>query len=116
MVETAPSLVPSFDVTVHIVLDDFGSTLGRAYLETDEQKADFETVVGVMLVGEYKKPMRVIAFNTSEFWSRDVSEDVAWDVVKRAAATGTRLPDATHNFVARYLGEQIALMAENALL
>jgi len=115
MSDASPSLVPSFDVTVHIVLDDFGK-LGRAYLETDEEKADLETVVRGMLVGEYKNPVRVIAFNTSEFWSRDVSENVAWEVVHRAVASSTRLPDATHNFVARHLGEQIALRAENALL
>ena len=115
MSTASPGLVPSVDVTAHIVLDDFDK-LGRAYRETDEEKADFETVVLNILVGEYKKPVRVIAFNTSAFWSRDVSEDVAWEVVKRAAASGTPLPYAPHNFVARYLGEQVALRAENALL
>jgi hypothetical protein len=30
---------PGFDVTVHVVLNDFG-TLGRAYVETDEAQAD----------------------------------------------------------------------------
>jgi hypothetical protein len=115
MSEQAPSLVPSFDVTVHIVLDDFGK-LGRSYRETDEESADLDTVVRNMLLGEYNKPVRVIAFNTSEFWSRDVSEDVAWEVVRGAVASGSRLPDATHYFVARHLGEQLALRAENALL
>ena len=115
MSETGPTLVPSFDVTVHLVLDDFGK-LGRAYLETDEERADRETIVHNLLVGEYKRPVRVIAFNTAEFWSRDVSEDVAWEVVHRAAANGSRLPDGTHDFVARHLGEQVAMRAENALL
>jgi hypothetical protein len=110
----APSLVPSF-VTVHLVLDDFGK-LGRAYRETDEEKADRETVVQSLLAGEYNRPIRVVAFNTAELWSRDVSEDVAWEVVKRAVASGSRLPYETHNFVARHLGEQVALRAENALL
>jgi hypothetical protein len=113
---SGPTLVPSsFDVTVHLVLDDFGK-LGCAYLETDEEKADRETVVRNLLVGEYRKPVRVIAFNTAEFWSRDVSEDIAWEVVHRAAASGSRLPDATHYFIASHLGEQVALRAENALL
>ena len=116
MSTSAPSLVPSsYDVTVHLVLDDFGK-LGRAYLEADEEKADRETVIHNMLVGEYKKPVRVIAFNTAEFWSRDVSEEIAWDVVKRAVASGSRLPESTHQFVAFHLGEQVALRAEDALL
>ena len=36
MSDASPSLVPSFDVTVYLVLDDFGK-LGRSYLETDEE-------------------------------------------------------------------------------
>ena len=117
MSNASPSLVPSsdFDVSVYLVLDDFGK-VGRAHLETDEDKADLETIIRNMLAGEYRRPVRVVAFNTGEFWSRDVSEDVAWKVINRAVATGTRLPDTTHNFVASYLGEDVALRAENALL
>ena len=114
-VSSGPSIVPSFDVTVYLVLDDFGK-LGRAYVETDEEKADRETVVHNLLVGEYRKPVRIVAFNTAEFWSRDVSEDVAWEVVNGAVTSGSRLPDPTHDFVAAHLGEQVALRAENALL
>ena len=115
MSDASPSLVPSFDVTVYLVLDDFGK-LGRSYLESDEAKADLETVIRNLLAGEYRRPVRVVAFNTSEFWSRDASEDVAWEVINRAVATGTRLPEATHNFVARYIGEEVALRAEIALI
>lgn len=114
MSDASPSLVPSFDVTVYLVLDDFGK-LGRAYLETDEEKADRETVIQNLLLGEYRKPVRVVAFNTSEFWSRDVSEDIAWEVINRAVKSGSRLPNSAHQFVSLLLGEQVALRAENAL-
>jgi hypothetical protein len=33
-----------FDVTVHMVLNDFGP-LGRAYVETDEAEADEATII-----------------------------------------------------------------------
>jgi len=85
-------------------------------LETDEEHANLETVIRNMLIGEYRNPVRVVAFNTGEFWSRDVSEDVAWEVINRAVANGTRLPEATHYFVASQLGEQVALRAEEALI
>ena len=62
-----------FDVTVHIVLNDFGP-LGRAYVETDEAEADEVTVVENILNGIYSHPVRVIAFNTVEGWARDVTE------------------------------------------
>jgi len=115
MRDVAPSLVPPSDVTVHLVLDDFGPS-GRAYLKTDEDKADRDTVIRGLIGGMYKNPVRVVAFNTSEFWSRDVSEDVAWEVVNRAVASGSRLPAGTYHFVAFHLGEDVAVRAENALL
>ena len=113
--KVAPSLVPSFDVTVYVVLNDFGK-LGRAYLETNEEKADLETVFAGMLAGEFRRPVRVVAFNTAEGWSRDVSEDVAWEVLKRASSACKALPEAVHQFVVFYVGETAALKAENAIL
>ena len=68
---------PAFDVTVHIVLNDFGDRLGRAYCETDEAAADEAGVIENISDGEYSRPMRVVAFNTAEGWSRDVTEEIA---------------------------------------
>ena len=111
--DTTPSLVPEFDVTVHLVLNDFGK-LGRSYLETDEEQADLETIIRNFLVGEYSRPKRVVAFNIAEGWARDVSEDVAWEILTRAEQ-GAPLPDATHYFVAFHVGDRAALRAENLL-
>ena len=52
------------DVTVHIVLNDFGP-LGSAYVETDEAEADEATIIENILSGQYSHPMRVVAFNTA---------------------------------------------------
>src|SRR5258705_9563762 len=108
-----PSLVPSFDVTVYLVLDDFGN-IGRAYREADEARCDIDNIIACMLIGEYTKPVRVVAFNTAEGWSRDVSEEVAWEVLMRASHQGLTLPDATHDFVAFHVGENAALRLENS--
>ena len=70
-----PSIVPdSADQTVYIVLDDFGR-LGRADRETDVERSDLESVIGDVMSGQYSNPVRVVAFNTTEPWSEDVSED-----------------------------------------
>jgi hypothetical protein len=37
-----------------------------------------------MISGEYSDPLRVVAFNTVEGWSRDVSEEIAYDVLDRS--------------------------------
>ena len=112
--EAAPSVVPSLDVTVHIVLNDFGQ-LGRSYLETDQENATFETVVEWMLQGQFSRPLRVVAFNTAEGWSRDVSEDVAWEVLHRASAECRTLPEAIHDFAVFHIGENKVLRALNAV-
>jgi hypothetical protein len=112
--EAAPSVVPSFDMTVHIVLNDFGQ-LGRSYLETDEENATFDMVVQWMLQGQFSRPLRVVAFNTAEGWSRDVSEDVAWEILRRASSECRSLPDATHDFAVFHVGENEVLRALNAV-
>jgi hypothetical protein len=45
---STPCLVPDFDITVHVVLDDFGKA-GRAYREIDEANADAATIVDDLL-------------------------------------------------------------------
>jgi hypothetical protein len=70
--------VPDYpdDVTVYLVVNDFGK-LGKAYVETDITEADRETTIRNFISGQYSNALRVVAFNTAEGWSRDVSEDIA---------------------------------------
>jgi hypothetical protein len=82
----SPSIVPpGGDQDVYLVLDDFGSGLGRAWRETDVEHTDLETVITDLLDGQYNNPVRIISFNTAEGWSRDVSEDVAHKLRQNAA-------------------------------
>jgi hypothetical protein len=68
-----PSLVPSLNEDVHFVLCAFGRA-GLAYVETDPAEGDATTVVQNLLHGQYERPLRVLALNADEGWSRDVSE------------------------------------------
>jgi hypothetical protein len=103
---TAPSLAPVSDVAVYLVLDDFGR-LGRAYVETDEAEADAQTIIENLLSGQYRKPLRIVAFNVAEGSSSDVSEDVARLVVGEALSQGRRLPEATRRFIEQHTGEEV---------
>ena len=62
--------------TVYLVLEDFGS-LGQAYRETDPSQADRQTVLSNLLSGQYERPLRIVAFNTTEGWARDVTAEFA---------------------------------------
>jgi len=99
-----PSIVPNgTDQTVYLVLNDFGR-LGRAFPETDIVRADLETVISNLMSGQYGDPVRVIAFNTSERWAEDFSEDVAREIVRRLGLAGAELPSSLESFVDRHLG------------
>ena len=107
-------LVPNFDVAVHVVLDDFGKA-GRAYRETDERETSLQTVVDDLLAGQYSNPVRVVAFNTAEGWSRDVSDDIAREVVRRVVENGRALAASSRQFVETYVDADELERAESGL-
>jgi hypothetical protein len=86
----------SQDDTVYLVLDDFGS-FGQAYRETDPEQADRKTVLSNLLSGEYRRPRRIVAFNATEGWARDVTAEFASEVLARPAQDG--LLPAAREFV-----------------
>jgi hypothetical protein len=104
--------VPS--LTVYVVLDDLG-TSGKVFRETDEA-SDADGVIQDMLTGQFNKPVRVVAFNTTEGWARDVSENIAWEVLKRVAFEGRTLADSTRSFCIFHVGENETQLAESAAL
>ena len=94
------------DVTVHIVLNDFGD-MDRAFVETDEAEADEATIVENILTGQYSRPVQVIAFNTAEGWARDVTEDIARAVLSRASIERRSIGVAAQDFFVRVLGADV---------
>jgi hypothetical protein len=83
-VRTSPPTAPHGpEQDTYIVLDDFGAWLGRAWRETDEDAADRETVIDLLLAGEYSNPVCVVAFNVAEGWCRDVTIEIADEVRRR---------------------------------
>ncbi len=100
--DRSPSIVPpGNDQDVYLVLDDFGGRIGSAWRETDAEAARLETVIADLLDGQYSSPVRVIAFNTAEGWSRDVSENVAHELRRRCAEQARELPAYLQDFVER---------------
>jgi hypothetical protein len=92
MSDWTPSIVPNeHDKTVYLVADDFGR-IGRAWREADYEATDLETVIQDLLAGQYSYPFRVVAFNTAERWSEDVSEDVARELRRRCVLQMRELP------------------------
>ena len=98
-----PSIVPfGASQDVFLVLDQFGGRLGRAWRETDEEDTDYNTLIRHLLEGQCNNPVRVVAFNTDEGWSRDVSDDVADELRERCAESGEEIPIFLLDFLERH--------------
>jgi hypothetical protein len=94
-----PSIVPKGnDESVYLVVDDFGRN-GRVYREADVETTDLETVILDLLEGQYQSPVRVVAFNTAEKWSQDVSADVAHELRQRCDLQMRDVPFFLQDFV-----------------
>src|SRR5690242_21955811 len=98
MRQSAPSIIPGWDQTFYLVLDDFGH-LGQSWRETDVKDTDLEAVITDLLEGQYNNPVRIIAFNIAEGWARDVSKNVADEVKRRCDLQMTEIPAKLQNFI-----------------
>src|SRR6476620_6500943 len=100
----SPSISPAdrLDRDMYLVLEDFSS--GAAWRETDEDRTDYRILISDLLTGQYDHPLRVVAFNPLEGWSRDASEDVAHELEQRVA-----LREFIERFSGRPIGVQLLL-------
>jgi hypothetical protein len=99
------SLVPrTDDADVYLVLDELRT--GRVWREIDEGLANEAAVIEWILEGKFDHPVRVVAFNSGEGWSRDVTEDVARRLLDMSRQ-GRVLGAAACDFVERATGEAV---------
>jgi len=56
------------------------------------------------LSGQFHDPIEVVAFNTLEHWSEDLSIDVAREIQCRCDIEGHKVPDHLDDFVSSRVG------------
>ena len=96
---TSPSIAPhGLEQDAYLVLDDFGGMPGSSWRETGADDADRETLIRDLVDGEYSHPVRIVAFNTAEGWSRDVTVDIADELRRRYMEFG-EVPDSILHFM-----------------
>src|SRR5467141_4646092 len=99
-----PTTVPyGADQTVYLVVDRFGR-LGTVYRETEVERTDTETIITDLMSGQFNDPVRVVAFNTLEHWSEDVSKQIVDEIQTRCDIEGVAVPEHVSDFVASYMG------------
>ena len=106
-----PRTVPyGADQTIYLVVDRFGRH-GSVYRETEVEQTDLETIITALMTGQFNDPVRVVAFNTLEHWSDDVSGEIAAEIQIRCDIDGVAVPEHIQDFVASHTGptRQLAL-------
>jgi hypothetical protein len=88
------------DRDVYLVLDSFGAR-GLAWRETVTADTARATLVRDLLDGQYEDPVRIVAFNTTEGWSRDVTEEIA-DELEEYCADLDEIPAYLQDFLERH--------------
>jgi hypothetical protein len=84
------------DQDTYLVLDDFGR-IGCSWRETDAEDADRETLIRDLVDGQYRRPVRIVCFNSVEGWCRDVTLDIADELRRRYVEFG-EVPDPILDF------------------
>jgi len=97
--------LPNNDADFYLVIEGFGAR-GPSFLETDLAQADRDTIVRNFISGQYEDALRVVCFNVAEGWSRDVSEDIAGEIIDRAYDADSTLTEDTKRFIDRHLDQQ----------
>jgi hypothetical protein len=98
-----PSIVPGApDQDYYLVINDFRD--GPSFLETDLKRADLETIITNLMVGEYSDPLRVIMLNPETQRCEDVSHAVATEVLRRFALEGREVPERLEGFFESHVG------------
>ena len=86
------------DQTAFLVVDRLGRE-GSVDREVEVERADFETIIADLVAGRFNDPVSVIAFNTLEHWSQDVSRDIALEIQSRYDIEGGAVPEHIEDFV-----------------
>ena len=105
------SAADRLDRKIYLVLE-FSN--GAAWRETDEDRTAYRTLISDLLTGQYDHPLRGVAFNPLEGWSRDASEDVANALEQHIATEGREVSAAMRDFIegqtGRKIGQQLVLL------
>jgi hypothetical protein len=94
-----PSIIPSPPETVYLAEDDYGH-IGRSFRETELPGPIAKPRCATFC--QYHNPIRVVAFNTVEGWSRDVSYEMATELRRHSELEGFEIGGTLNDFVEAY--------------
>jgi hypothetical protein len=101
------SMVPyGADQTIYVVMDGLGYR-GTFSQDREVERSDLETVLADLMSGQFNDPIRVVAFNTLEHWSKDVSAEVAHEIQCRCDIDRSDVPQYLAGFMELHIGRML---------
>jgi hypothetical protein len=98
----SPIIVPyGADQTIYVVVDRLHAS-GAVDREAELERTDLATIIDDLMSGQFNDPVRVVAFNTLEHWTQDVSAEVAAEIQTRCDIDGEPVPEHVGDFVAHH--------------
>ena len=85
------------DQTIYVVVESSGPD----GIARKTEHADLETVIADLISGQFSDPIEVVAFNTLEHWSDDLSKAIATEIRCRCDIEGYDVPVYLDEFVGR---------------
>ena len=103
------SLVPDSERTTYLLLDEMTNYHGSIWPATSAEEANEATIVQRIIEGQFSHPLKVVAFNTEDGWSRDVTYDIAAKLLD-LNQNGVALSSAAREFVERVTGQSVTAL------
>ena len=80
------------DETVYIVVDRCDRPGGLS-CEIERERAGLDAIIAELLAGQFSDPLRILAYNTLEHWSEDISANVVLEIESRCDDVGRILQE-----------------------
>lgn len=106
MPRTGPMVPYGADQTLYLVVDRLGEPESVC---REVERTDLEAIIADLFWGQFNDPVRVIAFNTLENWSQDVSRDIAAEIQTRCDIEGEAVPEHIQDFVLSHTDRALQL-------
>ena len=97
------SIVPDSENTTYLLLDETDH-FGSVWREITPDDANEATIVQWIIEAQFNRPLKIVAFNSEDGWSRDVTQEIAVKLLDLNQA-GVALGAAAREFVERVTGQ-----------
>ncbi|MBH5398425.1 hypothetical protein HZZ13_11560 [Bradyrhizobium sp. CNPSo 4010] len=96
---------------LYLIVDNVVGRPGRARRKLEVERADLETIIANLVGGHFNDPVRIVAFDPTAHWSKDVSRELAEEIQTRCDIDAMPVPEHIQDFVRSHWASARAAVA-----